>query len=101
MSRTQAKRELWKLRLYVIDETPASVAAFANLTRICDEYLPGRYEIEIVDLSATPALARDDQIVSIPTLVRKRPPSTKMILGDLRNTERVLACLDLPVESPA
>ncbi len=92
---TASERKSWKLRLYVIDETPKSIAAYDNLRRVCEKYLPGRYEIEIVDLGRNPQMARDDQILSIPTLVRKLPPSHKKIVGDLSNTNRVLECLDL------
>ncbi len=96
-NRIASKGELVRLRLYVADQTPRSITAFKNLQRICDKYLPGRYEIQIVDLFKCPQLAHDDEILSIPTLVRTRPPSNKKIVGDLSNTERVLECLDLRV----
>jgi circadian clock protein KaiB len=87
--------EVWDLRLYTAGQTPRSVAAFANLKRICDEYLPGRYNIEVVDLVKHPQLAAGDQIVAIPTLVRKLPPPLRKIVGDLRNTESALVGLQL------
>ena len=87
--------ELWDLRLYTAGQTPRSVAAFANLKRICDEYLPGRYNIEVVDLVKHPQLAAGDQIVAIPTLVRKLPQPLRKIVGDLRNTDSALVGLQL------
>jgi circadian clock protein KaiB len=83
------------LRLYVAGQTPKCVRAFANLKRICDEYLAGRYHIEMVDLLENPKLARGDQILAVPTLVRRLPEPIKKIIGDLSNTERVLVGLDL------
>lgn len=85
----------WELRLYVAGQTPRCVDAFANLKRICEEHLAGRYRIEVVDLLKDAKLARGDQIVAIPTLVRKLPPPMKKIIGDLSSTERVLVGLDL------
>ncbi|HET6145944.1 MAG TPA: circadian clock KaiB family protein [Polyangia bacterium] len=85
----------WKLRLYVAGETAKSVAAFSNLKRICEEHLRGRYRIEVVDLLQNPKLARGDQILALPTLVRQLPPPVKKIIGDFSNTERVLVGLDL------
>jgi circadian clock protein KaiB len=91
----------WKLRLYVAGQTPKSVAAFNNLKRICEEHLRGRYRIEVVDLLQNPTLARGDQILALPTLVRQLPPPVKKIIGDFSNTERVLVGLDLrQVEPP-
>jgi circadian clock protein KaiB len=87
--------EVWDLRLYTAGQTPRSVAAFANLKRICDEYLPGRYNIEVVDLVKHPQLAAGDQIVAIPTLVRKLPQPLRKIVGDLRNTDSALVGLQL------
>ncbi len=87
--------ETWVLRLYVAGQTPKSVIAFANLKKICEEYLPGQYQIEVVDLLINPRLAKGDQIIAIPTLVRKLPPPVKKIIGDLANTERVLIGLDM------
>ena len=85
----------FQLRLYVAGQTPKSMAAFANLKRICEENLAGRYEIEVVDLVKNPALARGDQILAIPTLVRKLPEPIRKIIGDLSDTERVLVGLDV------
>lgn len=85
----------WELRLYTAGQTPKSVAAFNNLKRICDEYMPGRYEIEIVDLLQNPRLAKEDQIVAVPTLVRKLPQPLRKIIGDLSDTERALVGLQL------
>jgi len=89
------KPESWHLRLYVAGQTPKSIAAFANLKKICDEHLKGRYTIEVVDLLENPRLAKGDQILAIPTLVRKLPPPLRKIIGDLSNTERVLVGLNL------
>jgi circadian clock protein KaiB len=83
------------LRLYVAGQTPTAARAFANLRRICDEHLRGRYSIEVVDLIENPALGRGDQILAVPTLVRRLPAPIKKIIGDLSNTERVLVGLDL------
>ena len=85
----------WQLRLYVAGQTPKSVAAFANLQRICEEYLAGEFEIEVIDLVENPRLAKDDQIVAIPTLVRKLPKPIRKIIGDLSDTERTLVGLQL------
>lgn len=91
--------ERWTLRLYVAGQTPKSMTAFANLKRICEEHLEGRYEIEVVDLLVNPTLAKDDQILALPTLVRRLPEPMKKIIGDLSNTERVLVGLDIrPIE---
>ena len=87
--------ETWELRLYVAGQSPKSITAFANLTRICDEHLAGRYRIEIIDLLQHPQLAAGDQIVAIPTLVRKLPEPLRRIVGDLSNTERTLVGLNL------
>ena len=87
--------ELWELRLYVAGQTPRSLTAFANLKKICEEYLAGKYTIEVIDLLENPRLARGDQILAIPTLVRKLPEPLKKIIGDLSDTERVLVGLDL------
>lgn len=85
----------WELRLYVAGQTPNSIRAFSNLQKICDEYLKGKYKIEVVDLLKNPRLAAGDQILAIPTLVRKLPEPIKKIIGDLSNTERVLVGLDI------
>jgi len=87
----------YSLRLYVAGQTPKSVLAFTNLKRICEQHLLGRYEIEIIDLLVNPQLARGDQILAVPTLVRRLPEPIKKIIGDLSNTERVLVGLDLRV----
>ena len=91
--------EHWELRLYVAGQTPRSLAAFANLKRICETHLRGKYRIEVIDLLAHPELARADQIVAIPTLVRELPPPVKRIIGDLSNTERVLVGMELVPEA--
>lgn len=85
----------YQLRLYVAGQTPKSVKAFANLKRICEEHLAGRYTIEVIDLLRKPQLAQGDQILAIPTLVRHLPEPIKKIIGDLSNTDRVLVGLDL------
>ncbi len=90
----------WELRLYVAGQTPKSLAAFANLKKICEEHLAGEYHIEVIDLIKTPTLARGDQILAIPTMVRKLPQPVKKIIGDLSNTERVLVGLDLRPVKP-
>jgi circadian clock protein KaiB len=87
--------ELWELRLYVAGQTAKSLTAFANLKKVCEEHLPGKYRIEIIDLLLHPQLARGDQIVAIPTLVRKLPQPIRKIVGDLSKTERVLVSLQL------
>jgi circadian clock protein KaiB len=94
-ARSKAQSETWNLRLYIAGETAKSTAAIANLKRICDEYLPGQFQIEIVDLLKDPKLARNDQIVAIPTLIRKLPNPVRKIIGDLSNTERTLIGLQL------
>jgi circadian clock protein KaiB len=85
----------WKLRLYVAGQTPRSMAAIDNLRRICADHMEERYEIEVVDLVRNPGLARRDQVLAIPTLVRQIPPPAKKIIGDLSNVERVLVGLDV------
>jgi circadian clock protein KaiB len=85
----------YNLRLYVAGQTPKSLAAVANLKRICEEHLAGRYTIDVVDLLVTPQLAAGDQIVALPTLVRYLPPPLKRIIGNLSDTERVLVGLDI------
>jgi circadian clock protein KaiB len=87
--------EKWNLRLYTAGQSPKSLAALANLKRVCDEHLAGRYSIEVVDLLKNPRLAKDDQIVAIPTLVRKLPEPLRRIVGDLSDTERALVGLQL------
>lgn len=85
----------YQLRLYVAGQTPRSLAALTNLKRVCEEHLGGRYSVEVIDLLEKPQLAKGDQILAIPTLVRKLPQPIKKIIGDLSNTERVLVGLDL------
>lgn len=92
-------REVWYLRLYVAGQSPKSLCAFVNLKQLCDEHLTGRYEIEVIDLVEHPALARADDILAIPTLVRRLPAPLRKIIGDLSNTERVLVGLHIS-ESP-
>ena len=94
-SKADQNKKTWELRLYVAGQTPKSLAAFANLKKICEEHLAGQYQIEVIDLLKEPKLAADDQILAIPTLVRKLPPPLKKIIGDLSNTERVLVGLNL------
>jgi circadian clock protein KaiB len=89
-----AKAE-WELRLYVAGQSKKSLTALANLQRLCDEHLAGKYRLEVVDLLREPQLAAGDQILAIPTLVRKLPSPIKKIIGDLSNTERALVGLDL------
>ena len=94
-ARPRRTAETWQLRLYVAGRSPKSVAAYANLVRICEEHLGGRYTIEVVDLLKSPHLARGDQIVAIPTLVRKLPEPMRRIVGDLSNTDQTLVGLQL------
>ena len=90
-----AAAEKWELRLYTAGQSPKSLAALSNLKRVCEEHLAGRYSIEVVDLLKNPRLAKDDQIVAIPTLVRKLPEPLRRLVGDLSNTERTLVGLQL------
>lgn len=94
-SPTPETKETWNLRLYVAGQSPKCLEAFANLKQICEEHLQGRYTIEVVDLLENPQLAGGDQILAIPTLVRKLPPPIRKIIGTLADTERVLVGLDL------
>lgn len=87
--------QTWELRLYVAGQTAKSLQAFANLKRICEEHLAGAYHIEVIDLLKNPQLAQGDQILALPTLVRKLPEPVRKIIGDLSNTERVLVGLDI------
>jgi circadian clock protein KaiB len=87
--------KLWQLRLYVAGQTPRSLAAFSNLKQICEDHLKDRYSIEVIDLVEQPQLSKGDQILAIPTLVRKLPQPMRKIIGDLSDTERVLVGLDL------
>ena len=90
-------KNIWNLRLYVAGQTPRCVRAFSNLKQICEQYLAGVYRIEVVDLLENPKLSSGDQILAIPTLVRRLPTPVRKIIGDLSNTERVLVGLDLRV----
>jgi circadian clock protein KaiB len=93
-TRKDAEAE-WELRLYVAGQSKKSLTALANLQRLCDEHLAGKYRLEVIDLLREPQLAAGDQILAIPTLVRKLPSPIKKIIGDLSNTERALVGLDL------
>jgi len=95
-------RRTWRLRLYVAGQTPKSITALTNLKRLCEDHLAGRYRIDVVDLQKQPQLARRDEIVVIPTLVRQLPPPLRKIIGDLSNQQKVLVGLDVqPVEREA
>lgn len=94
-ARPKTAVEHWTLRLYVAGQTPKCMTAFANLKQICEEHLAGKYSIQVIDLLKDPTLAKGDQILAIPTLVRKLPEPVRKIIGDLSNTERVLVGLDL------
>jgi circadian clock protein KaiB len=93
-------QDVWQLRLYVAGESEKSLAAFANLKQLCETHLAGHYEIEVVDLIENPRLARGDEIIAIPTLVRRLPGPLRKIIGDLSDTERVLVGLQLRPKSP-
>ncbi|KMQ49519.1 circadian clock protein KaiB [Chitinispirillum alkaliphilum] len=94
-SSEEKPKKQWWLKLYVAGQTPRSLAAFKNLKKLCDEYLEGEYDIEVIDLLKNPQLAQGDQIVAIPTLVRNLPAPMKKIIGDLSNYDRVLVGLDI------
>jgi circadian clock protein KaiB len=91
----EVDNQVWELRLYVAGQTPKCLTAIANLKRICEEHLPGQYQLEVIDLLENPKLAREHQILAIPTLVRKLPTPLRKIIGDLSNRERVLLGLDV------
>ncbi len=93
--RDRSRKDVWRLRLYVADGSPKSRTALSNLRRICAEHLEGRYQIEVVDLRQNPRLARGDQIVAVPTLVRRLPEPIRKIVGDLSNEDRTLVGLQL------
>jgi len=95
IKRSFKKNEKWTLRLYIAGQTPRAVTALINLKKICKEQLMGKYDIEVIDLLKKPQLAHDNQILAVPTLVRKLPLPVRNIIGDLSNTERVLVGLDL------
>lgn len=94
-SAKRTRNPFWELRLYIAGQSPNSIAAVANLKRICDDQLRGKYRIEVIDLLEKPQLAKGDQIVAIPTLVRRLPPPVKKIIGNLSKTDRVLVGLDI------
>ncbi len=92
---TETSGEIWKLRLYVAGQTTNSLTAFENLKKICEQHLEGKYQIEVIDLFSNPQLAKGDQIIAVPTLIRHLPTPVKKIIGNLSNTEKVLIGLDL------
>jgi circadian clock protein KaiB len=94
-TKEEGNSEVYVLHLYIAGQTPKSLTAIANLRRICEENLKGKYRIEIIDLSKDPSLAQKDQIVALPTLVRQLPPPLKKIIGDLSDKEKVLVGLDI------
>jgi circadian clock protein KaiB len=96
---SKLREQEWELRLYVAGQTPKAITAFSNLKKICEDHLQGRYRIEVVDLLKNPQLGRGDQILALPTLVRKLPVPVRKIIGDLSNTERVLVGLDLRIRT--
>ena len=91
----KSRSDFWRLRLYIAGHTPNSIAAIANLKEICEDKLRGKYRIEVIDLLEKPQLAKGDQIIAIPTLVRRLPPPVKKIIGNLSKTESVVVGLDL------
>ncbi len=97
----QSESEIWLLRLYVAGQTPKSITAFSNLKKFCEEYLKDQYQIKVIDLLENPQLAREDQIVALPTLVRQLPPPLRKIIGDLSNTEKILVGLNLQKVKPS
>jgi circadian clock protein KaiB len=98
---TDTHADKWELRLYTAGQSPKSLAALDNLKRVCEDHLAGRYQIEVIDLLKNPRLAKDDQIVAIPTLVRKLPDPMRKIIGDLSDTERTLVGLQLRQKTEA
>ena len=93
--KTEPKKEIWSLRLYVAGQTPNSVRAIENMKRICEEFLKGRYDLEVIDIYQQPVLAKGDQIIAVPTLIKKLPPPLRKFIGDMSATERILVGLDL------
>jgi len=89
--------KLWQLRLYVMDQTPKSLTAFSNLKKVCESHLKGRYRITVIDLMKQPQLAKGDQILAIPTVVRRLPSPVRTIIGNLSDIDRVLVGLDLRI----
>ncbi len=98
---TASNGETLLLRLYVAGQSPKSIAAYSNLTCLCEQRLSTAYQIEVIDLVDNPELAREDQILAIPTLVRRHPEPVRRVIGDLSDIDRVLAGLDLPASAPA
>jgi circadian clock protein KaiB len=92
---TDSTEEIWDLRLYVAGQTRKSITALANLKKICEEHLAGKYRIEVIDLLKNPRLAKGDQIIAVPSLVKKLPEPLRKIIGDMADTERVLVGLDI------
>ena len=99
LKQTETESDKWILRLYVAGQTPKAITTYNNLKSICEDQLKGKYQIEVIDLIQNPQLSRDDQILALPTLVRKLPIPVRKIIGDLSNTERVLVGLDLMPKS--
>jgi len=93
--KTEPKKEKWLLRLYVAGQTPNSVRAIENIKRICEEFLKGHYDLEVIDIYQQPVLAKGDQIIAVPTLIRKLPPPLRKFIGDMSASERILVGLDL------
>ena len=101
MSRRPAPEETWELCLYVAGGAPRSVAARLNAERLCDRHLAGRYRLEVIDLLEDPERARDDQVLAVPTLVRRRPAPSRRVVGDLSDPRHALSALDLPAAAEA
>ena len=93
--KTEPKKEMWLLRLYVAGQTPNSVRAIENIKRICEEFLKGHYDLEVIDIYQQPVLAKGDQIIAVPTLIKKLPQPLRKFIGDMSATERILVGLDL------
>ena len=94
-SKTKTNKEIWSLRLYVAGQTPNSVRAIENMKRICEEFLKGHYDLEVIDIYQQPVLAKGDQIIAVPTLIKKLPQPLRKFIGDMSATERILVGLDL------
>lgn len=95
IKKTAKKEEMWILKLYIAGQTPRSIKALENLKKICEEAIPGQYKIELIDLTANPQLAATDQILAVPTVVRKLPVPIRKLIGDLSNKEKVLVGLNI------
>jgi circadian clock protein KaiB len=93
--KTEPKKEMWLLRLYVAGTTPNSVRAIENIKRICEEFLKGHYDLEVIDIYQQPVLAKGEQIIAVPTLIKKLPMPLRKFIGDMSATERILVGLDL------